>query len=559
MRHIGRVLAVAVLLFLFIGCSTSRQQHAAKPKLAVVIVVDQMRADHLTRFAGLYKFGLARLLREGMRFTNAHHDHARTVTAAGHATISTGCFPAHHGVVGNSWFEHSERRDVYCSLDTTSEILGHPEDRGCSPAKLMRTTAGDWLQQASPESKVFSISRKDRAAIMMGGQHPDGAFWYHGKDGTFVTSKYYMDAYPKWVDAFNRSGRVDRFFRDGWQKLLPEEAYFVAREDDFEAEKDDNHSRFPHLFQTKSGKPGNAYYSKLIETPFSDALLLEFARELVKNEHLGQDNIPDLLWISCSAADAVGHAYGPLSQESEDLFLRLDRNLGKFFDFLDQQIGRDNYFIVLSSDHGVLPLPEELARRGLDARRLPMAEVIDAMQPAFDAVSRELHIRGDLIKEISNGLVLNYEAADRAGVDHALLRAKSAEKLRRVPILADVYTRDELLQNKRGKHHPNGDDGTDYFRLFQHSFYPDRAADLFLQFKKYTLVSSRKYGTSHGSPYRYDTWVPIVFAGPGIQPGVHDEYVRTVDIAPTLAALLGITPPANVDGENLLTKHFAAN
>ena len=559
MRKIGWVLALSAFFLLQAGCSKGSLQNSAKPKLAVVIVVDQMRADHLTRFAGLYKHGLARILQGGMRFTNAHHDHARTVTAVGHATISTGAFPAHHGIVGNSWFDHTEQGNVYCSLDTAFEIIGHPEDRGCSPAKLLRTTAGDWLQQASPASKVFSISRKDRAAIMMGGQHPDGAFWYHGKDGTFVTSKYYMDAYPKWVDAFNRSGRADRFFQDGWQKSRPEEAYFVAREDRFEYEKDDNHARFPHLFRPESAKPDRAYYSKLIETPFSDALLLEFARELVKNEQLGQDDAPDILWISCSAADAVGHAYGPLSQESEDLFLRLDRNLGEFFDFLDRQIGRDSYFIVLSSDHGVLPLPEELARRDFKARRISMSEIIDAIQPAFDAVNRELNFQGDLIKEISNGLILNYEAADRAGVDRALLRAKLAEKLRRVPFFADVYTRDELLQNKRDRHGKNGDDGVDYFRLFQHSLHPDRSADLLLQFKKYYLISSRKYGTSHGSPYRYDTWVPIVFAGPGIQPGEHDKAVRTVDIAPTLAALLGITPPKDVDGENLLTKPFAAN
>ncbi|MFQ5631705.1 MAG: alkaline phosphatase family protein, partial [bacterium] len=359
--------AILILLLLSVDLSAEKREKnvesIAKPKLVVLIVVDQMRADHLTRFAGVYKHGFARLSNEGAVFTDAYHDHAYTVTAAGHATISTGAFPSRNGIVGNEWFDRSEKKKVYCAEDTSAALLGYPEKgagKGRSPRRLLVPTFGDWLKSQSPKSKVFGVSRKDRAAIYGTGSKADGAFWYNIDDGNFITSEYYYHKYPEWVEAFNTSRSVDAFYGKNWQKLMPEEVYFLAREDTFATEGGGAQTAFPHSLASKSGKPDQMYYSRLTGTPFLEKLMLDFARAMVENEALGQDEAPDVLVVGCSGADAIGHAYGPLSQESMDYFLRLDRNLGDFFAFLDKKISKENYITVLSSDHGVLPMPEEL-------------------------------------------------------------------------------------------------------------------------------------------------------------------------------------------------------
>ncbi|RMD99384.1 MAG: alkaline phosphatase family protein, partial [Calditrichaeota bacterium] len=514
--------------------------------LAVVVVVDQMRADHLTRFAGLYKGGFARLLREGRIYTNAHHDHAITVTAAGHATIATGVFPSRHGVISNEWYDRKEQKVVYCSEDTASKILGYPKLEGRSPARLLHTALGDWLKAHSPGSKVFAVSRKDRPAIMMGGKHPDGVYWYNRKDGRFVTSEYYARNNPTWLDAFNDLKLPDQYLAQGWKKLLPEEAYFVSREDKFDHEADGIHTTFPHEFPSEAGKPNADYYRALQTSPFHDALLFELSKTIIREEQLGEDASPDLLFIGCSAADAIGHTYGPLSQESEDHFLRLDQYLGDFFTYLDKNIGKGNYVVVLSGDHGVLPLPEELQRRGFDSRRITYKDLMRDAGRAAMAAARKLGIKGNVISGFSNGILLDTALAQKAGVSQEKLESTVAEALKKLPYIEDVYTYTELSQNTDSQNRK-------FFGAYRRSFHPERSPNLMIRFKPYYLISRSAQGTSHGSPYRYDTHVPIVFAGHGISPGTEDQYVRTVDIAVSLASILGVTPPQDVDGTNLLS------
>lgn len=530
------------LVLLWGACARPGSQKQVR--LAVVVVVDQMRADHLPRFAGLYSGGLARLLREGHRFTDAHHDHAITVTAAGHATIATGAFPAHHGIISNEWFDRTEGREVYCSDDSAARVLGYPRSAGRSPARLLLPALGDWLKAASPQSRVFAVSRKDRPAIMMGGKKPDGVYWYNSSDGHFVTSEYYTSSYPAWVDSFNARKLADRYLSEGWQKLMPEEAYFVSREDRFPHEGDGMHTTFPHQFPSEAGKPNRDYYSALSTSPFSDELVFEFSRALVRHEALGQDAAPDVLFIGASAADAIGHAYGPLSQESEDHFLRLDRYLGDFMAFLDETVGRDRYVLVLSSDHGVLPLPEELERRGFDARRFTVQDLMREVGPAIARVNQQFGIKGNLIQAFSNGVVLNQKVIEAAGARREEVERALAEALRQHPFVEDVYTYSEMMQTDGAENRP-------YFEAFRRSFHPERSADLMIRFKPYYLLSSWAQGTSHGSPYDYDTHVPIIFWGSGIEAGETSARVRTVDIAPTLAAMLKIPAPQEVDGKPL--------
>ncbi len=513
-------------------------------KLAVVVVVDQMRADHLTRFAGLYQGGLARLLQEGRVYTNAHHDHAITVTAAGHATIATGSFPSHHGVISNSWFDREEQREVYCSEDTSSRVLGYPDQEGRSSRRLLVEALGDWMKKKWPQSKVYAVSRKDRPAIMMAGKRPDGVFWYNSRDGRFVTSEFYAQTYPAWVDSFNNSSPADRYFETGWTKSRPEEAYFVSREDKFAHEFDGIHTTFPHQFPGVAGRPNAAYYRALSTSPFSDELVLEFAKTLIAHEGLGKDGIPDVLFIGCSAADAIGHAFGPLSQESEDHFLRLDDYLGRFMNFLDETVGKDRYVLVLSSDHGVLPLPEELARRGFESRRLPFSDMMAQVNQAVGKVIRTYNLKGNPIKGFSNGFLLDDDVIAASGVGRKDIEDAIAAALKELPFIEDVYTYSEMLQT-------NGQDERPFLEQYRRSFHPQRSADLVPRLKPYYLLTSRAQGTSHGSPYEYDTHVPIIFIGSGVPPGRIHERVRTVDIAPTLAALLGVDIPAEVDGKAL--------
>jgi len=546
MRHRFPHIVAAGLLGLGLACSAP-EVHG--PKLIVTIVVDQMRADHLTRFAGLYTGGFARLLRDGSVFENAHHDHAHTYTGVGHATIATGAFPSHHGIVGNDWFNREKNLKVYCSEDRGAPILGYPnlpKKKGRSAKLLKRSTFADWLKAASSASKVFGVARKDRAAILSTGARADGAYWYNAVDGKMITSEYYADKYPNWVDAFNKRRLVDAYFDSTWTKLLSYPgAYSEARPDSCVYENDGRHTTFPHVLGTGAGKPDPAYYKKFYATPFSDELTIKFAEALIGHEDLGGDDVTDFLFVGCSAADAIGHSFGPFSVESMDHFLRLDRYLGDFFDFLDERIGRANYIVTLSSDHGVLPIPEEMAKRGIAAQRISPAQLKRELSPVLRQVAEDAGIESPLVTyTINKELFVNYKAGSLRGVGRAQLDSLLADALRRSPEIEEVFTREVLLGRDTTNDSP-------YLAAFQHSYAPDRSGDLMLRLKKYCLERNLPFGSSHGSPYEYDTHIPLIFLGPGIKAGKVRQRVRTVDIAPTLAALVSVKPLQPVDGRSL--------
>jgi len=506
-------------------------------RLVVVITVDQMPAEMLERFGPYFSGGFTRLLR-GAVFSDAHHDHANTVTAVGHATISTGTFPAHHGIVGNEYYDRTVARVTYCADDSTAPILGSDSAPGRSPRNLLRSTLGDWLKAVSPESKVFGLAIKDRSAILTAGARADGAYWYSDADGRFVTSAYYMDGYPDWVQTFNGSGRVEQYRGQQWQKLLSDDAYAVSREDSFPAEFDGQHTTFPHAV----GATDRAFYSELPYTPFGDEVTLAFAHELVVHETLGLDDAPDILFLGLSTPDFVGHRYGPYSQEVEDLYLRLDRGLEAFFTFLDERVGADRYAVALSADHGVLALPEELVRRGIDAGRLDSRTLFAGLR---DAVVRAA--QDSLITELPrlrwvNGIVITFASGSPDASALTRLRWLIAEALESNEGVVHAFTFDSLARVDIRAAGVTG--------RFRRNFYPDRSADVVLHLKEYYTRDAR--GATHGSAYDYDTHVPLLFLGPGIMPGRYDQPTRTVDLAPTLAALLGVTPPDDVDGRALV-------
>ncbi len=514
------------------------------PRLVVVVAVDQMRADYLDRFGHLFEGGLARVLREGSLYTDAHQDHAATVTAPGHATIATGVFPARHGIVGNDYFERAEGRSVYSAADSTAPLLGVPGAPGRSPARLRRDGLADWLKAASPDSKVFSVAIKDRSAIMMAGRSPDGAYWYHAPARRFVTSTYYAAEYPEWVEAFGAEALIGSYYGRGWDRLLPPEAYAASREDSFPAEGGGGPFVFPYRFaevlsDTTPESPDDGWWELFRYTPYGDEVTLLFAEQAVEHEALGSDGTPDFLFVGCSSADYVGHRWGPYSQEVQDYYLRLDRYLGRFFSFLDERVGAGEWALVVTGDHGVAPAPEEAVRRGIDARRILGRDFWLPIRDAYTAAAVEVEIDPVPRPRWAEGVVLL--GGDPTPRVRRELRETVARRVATIGFVAEAFSAERVAEAD-----PWGDRPIHFFRR---SFDPERTPDVLVHLRPYHVV-----GTTtgiHGSAHPYDTHVPLVFVGPGVTSGRHADRVRTVDIAPTLAAMLGIRAPEDLDGRVL--------
>lgn len=521
----------------------------ARPRLVVVLVVDQMRADSLTRFADLYQGGLARLRRDGAVFTEGHVQHALTYTAPGHASVATGTHPRQHGIVENEWYDRGTRREVYAAADPQARTVvagaRPPAPEGRSPAQLLRPGLGDWLKGQVPRARVFSVALKDRAALLLGGQRPDRAYWYDSSAAGFVSSSWYGDALPAWVAEFNRGDALYRRFAEGWQRLAAPAAYARSGDDRVDAEHDGARTELPHPFDDGGPQAREVFLKELAWTPFGDELALSFARRLVREEQLGKDEHPDLLLVSCSSADYVGHRYGPTSHETQDYYLRLDGWLGEFLADLDAEVGPGNYVLAMTSDHGVMPLPELLVKDGQKAaRRVAHEEYRTRVRALVRAAAAAAGLPETVLLHVGeDGVWLDTAAAEAQKVPAAKLRAAVAEQLRTLDFVAETFTADALASE--------GSADTPYLARYRRSFVPERSPDVLMRFKEWALVGAQPRGTSHGSPYRYDTHVPVLFFGGPVAAKTLDRPVGTVDVAPTLAELLGLATPAGLDGRSL--------
>ena len=524
------------LLLIFLSIAASTLAAAIKPKLVIFISIDQMRADYLERFKETFVGGFMRLTGEGIVFRNTDLNYAPSETGPGHATLSTGSYPCRSGIVSNDWIDPSTRKEVYCVEDTSAEKVG-AEGGGFSPKNLEVTALGDWLKSASPQSKVIAISAKDRAAILMGGQHPNCAYWYDSHSGHMVTSEYYTHLEPGWVQSFNKSHWIENNVPEEWTTLHPSDFYDQFGPDSIEGEMKWNGSTvFPHVFNPTKVK------EQILRSPYGDKLLLDFARSAMRAEKLGQRNVVDLLCISLSCTDYIGHAFGPNSREMADQMMQLDASLGSFLSDVERLVGRGKILLALSADHAVLPLPEytnqidhKYARRILPQTAInPGIEVLDR------SLAKELNTTDHIIQSDE---FLNYAVGLKVGVDSLELERRVKVGLMKIDGIVDVYFRRELLETSIPDR--------PYMEKFKHGYFAGRGKDFIIRFCENCLISTSTIGTSHGSPYDYDTHVPLVFWGSGIKNGVVDRSVHTVDIAPTLAAILNIPCPDGVNGKPL--------
>jgi predicted AlkP superfamily pyrophosphatase or phosphodiesterase len=507
------------------------------PRLLVMIVVDQMRADYISLYGHQWTKGLKRLVDTGASFPLARYPYAHTVTCPGHATISTGTFPSTHGMIGNGWYSRDLRKSVTCTEDaslTSIPFGGRKGSEKHGPGYLTALTLADELRlQAVRPPTIVGLSLKARSALTLAG-HPGPSTYaiWEEDDGTWATSSAYAAAAPPVLDAFAAAHPVAGAYGQTWARLLPEPAYLFA---DVAVGEPANNT-FPHRLESKTGLPDNEYTTLWERSPLSDQYLGQLAQHLVRELKMGQAPGTDFLGVSFSSLDLVGHAFGPRSHEVQDTLAHLDVTIGALLDTLDQMVGRDRYVVALSADHGVAPMPEQTAQSGIRAARFTSAAVRDAIDTALQSFLGD----GPHVTTISGpniyltpGTLARVVAATgaRDAVSRAILSVEGPGR---------VYWADELASSAAA--------GDAVLRAARLSYVAGRSGDLMVLAAPYQITQAT--GTTHGQPWAYDQRVPVLLAGAGILPGRYLVAASPVDVAPTLAHLAGITL-ARADGRIL--------
>jgi len=547
---------------LFIACCLQLAHAQHKPvegsepapavKLVLQITVDQLRGDLPTRFIDrLGDGGFRYLLNHGVHYANAHYRHANTETAVGHATLFTGADPSAHGIIANDWIDASTGAFVYNTEDARHHLIGKDPKphKGVSPRNLLSSTIGDELVlHNAGRSRVFSVSVKDRGAILPGG-HAGKAFWYSKSTGDFVTSTYYYDDHPEWMKAWNARELADSYRGKSWQLLHDRSTYIASDIDDrpFEADFPPMGRTFPHALGDDK-----YLYLRLSLSPVGDELTLNFTKALFEAERLGQGAATDFLAVSFSSTDYVGHLFGPSSLESEDNLLRLDRVLAELFAYVEERVGLEHTLIVLSADHGAPDAPEHVAAVGMETGRFDF-DYFKKPGPLTEALERRFG-RGDLIATHSHPyLYLDAAALAEEGLEAEAVERFLADELIKLPGITYAMTRSALLQGRIA--------GAPLQDQIRRSFHPERSGNIHMVPDQYWFLHSTEeahqmglegIAAIHGSPWAYDTFVPIFFAGHRVPRGKVYRAVGPHDIAATLAAYLDIKAPSGSTGTPLV-------
>lgn len=512
------------------------------PKLVVGIVVDQMRWDYLTRFAPLFKDngGFKRMLQQGFSCDNTFISYTPTVTAAGHTCIYTGSVPAIHGITGNNWYDKDLNRNVYCSEDKTVQGVGGKDEviGQMSPRNMLTTTIGDELRMYTNfKSKVIGIAVKDRGAILPAGHSATGAYWYDGKSGNFITSTYYFNTLPAWVEQFNNRKIVDSLYKLNWTTRLTKEQYLAYATDDVKDYENKPFGKeqtgFPYNLEKFVGKD----YSKVSTTPFGNTITTEMAKAAILAEQLGKGVVTDMLTISYSSPDYIGHSFGPNSWEIVDNYVRLDEELGQFLNFLDAQVGKGAYTVFLTADHAVAHVPGFLKEN-----KIPGGSFDDeAHRKELNKLLKEKFGVDTLLVAAHNyQFTINQPSLKRNNISKDDVIAFVLEYLEKQPAVSRAFEYEELSEtilNSKQK------------EMLANGYYPKRCGDIQFILKPGYIDGWASTGTTHGLWNPYDSHIPLLWYGWGIKKGSSHKEVYMTDIAPTVAALLKIQMPNGCVGK----------
>lgn len=538
-------LRLVVIAFALANANAIARQ-SDSPKLVVGIVVDQMRQEYLYRFESkLGNDGFKRLINEGFWLKNAHYNYVPTETGPGHASIYTGTTPAVHGIVANEWYDRSMKREVNCVGDDRQKTLGSSSKAGeASPWRNLATTMTDELKLATQRrAKVVGISLKDRGAILPAGHMPDGAYWFDALTGNFITSTYYKAALPLWVDQFNKRKLADQYLNLEWNTVLPLNQYRESGIDDSPYEgrfKGKERATFP--YNLKEIRKNYKDFDVVGLTPFGNDLVAEMAKAAIEGEELGRDNITDFLAISFSSPDRIGHSTGPNAVEIEDTYIRLDKTLADLLATLDAKVGKGNYVVFLTADHGVAEVPQAMKDWNIPAGyfRPPYVEsqLNEFLQPYFPGKKVLERLSTEQVYFSSD--LFNADAKS-SGVDALIATELVTKFLLNTEGIAQVFSQATL---RLADFNEGGIKGK-----VVRGYHPKRGGDLAFVLEPGWLAWATPTGSTHGSAYTYDTHVPVIFYGWGIKQGSSVELHTITDIAPTLSVLLGIKFPNGCTGE----------
>jgi predicted AlkP superfamily pyrophosphatase or phosphodiesterase len=553
-KHAQDLLTAAILGVLAFTTAVTRAAAEPPPRLVLQITVDQLRGDLPGRYLkNMGEGGFRYLMDHGIWYADAHHAHANTETIVGHTTLATGADPAAHGMIGNVWLDRQTGTLTYNIEDPSYHILtvGADVDKsteidptqkltstdGRSPTAILVSTFSDELAiTTAGRARIFAVSVKDRGAVSMAG-HAGKAFWFSKASGEFVTSSYYYDRYPDWVNAWNRQKLPAAYSDKSWELMHDKSTYLFGDADDKRWETDlGGYGRvFPHAYGPASGKH---FTTRLTLSPAGDELTLSFAKALIDAEQIGQDEVTDYLSVSFSSTDYVGHLFGPSSLEAEDNLLRLDRTLADLFAYVEKRVGLENVLIVLSADHGGPEAPGQLNELGIPGRYVDPGKWDQA--PAIAALKQKFGLGKELIEAYRHPYVyLDREVIREMGLDQSMVEKAVVEELMKFDGVALAISSTALIEGNL----PN----TPVIQSVLRNFNPRRSGDIFVVFEPHCFINDFDgliVAVTHGAPWRYDSFVPIVFAGRNLTPQRVFRPIQTVDVAPTLAAAVGAKPPS---------------
>lgn len=530
----------SIVLFILIGFSAFSQQK--RPKIVVGIVIDQMRYDYLSRYWNKFgDNGFKKLIAGGFNCKNTQYNYVPTFTGPGHASIYSGTTPENHGIIANDWYDKQLKKYVYCAEDTTVKTVGSDSKDGLmSPSRMLGTTITDELKLATNlKGKVIGISQKDRGAILPAGHKPDAAYWFDGGNvGKWITSSYYVNQLPEWVNEINKKNSANTYLKSAWNTLLPITEYIEGIADNNPYEglfKTEKTPTFPHNLPVL--RDSNDNFSLIKATPFGNNITTEMAIAAIKGENLGNDNITDFLAISYSSTDYVGHQFGPTSIEVEDTYLRLDQSLAELLSFLESKFSKEEMLIFITADHAVVDVPQYLIDNHIPGGYFDV-KLLSTNLKSY--CSTKLGVP-DIIENVSNGQVfLNHENMEKLNLNTQQIEQDIANYILTFEGVNQTYTANTMKTTVFAENIPAN---------IQRGFNQKRSGDIMFVLASGWINAGNKTGCTHGSPYQYDTHVPLIWYGFNIPKGETSSKVIIPDIAATIASLLNINAPSACSGQ----------